>query len=90
MNLRNFFLKRRYKHWFAKKQLISHIGKITNNICLFRNKRETKCVLCEKTTDYAIFIPYKNLFRLPIYKMGYVILKHLLNAKIPPTKKVSC
>ena len=73
-----------------KKQLISHIGKITNNICLFCNKRETKYVLCEKSSDYVLFRRYKYLFKLQIYKMGYVISKHLLNAKIPPTKKVSC
>lgn len=90
MNLRNFFLNGDTNIGMLKKQLISHIGKITNNICLFRNKRETKCGLCEKTTDYAVFRRYKYLFKLPIYKMGYVISKHLLNAKIPPTKKVSC
>lgn len=56
-----------------KKQLISHIGKITNNICLFRNKRETKCGLYKKTTDYAVFRPYKNLFKLPIYRNELVI-----------------
>lgn len=28
MNLRNFFLKRRYKHWFAKKQPVPTLAKL--------------------------------------------------------------
>lgn len=47
MNLRNFFLKRRYKHWYAKKQPVPTLAKL-QIISVYSVIKEKQNAVCTK------------------------------------------